>query len=177
MSDAQTKPWSDNPNAPKIPYDLYFAEKASFAGTLIASILYGTPKPPRLDARLSMLSSFALGTLVVLFFQCIAALLGSVNRKREGIKWGLVCYTVVMFSCATVVIGTAQNITSISFIDNREFPGIEGVFPPGPLGYQSMTCSKAPGIAPNLTTLLNYWLADGLLVGFYLIFAFARPGV
>ena len=46
MSDAQPKSWSDNPNAPKIPYDLYFAEKASLAGTLIAAVLYGMPKIP-----------------------------------------------------------------------------------------------------------------------------------
>jgi len=41
MSDQ--KPWSDNPNAPQIPYDLYFWEKAAFAGELIAAIFYGLP--------------------------------------------------------------------------------------------------------------------------------------
>ena len=58
MSNIQRKPWSDNPNAPKIPYDLYYAEKAYFAGILIASILYGvymrdpeTPSPARLLNR------------------------------------------------------------------------------------------------------------------------------
>ena len=101
----------------------------------------------------------------MLFFQCMAALLSPANRRRECIEWGLVFYATALFSCATVVIGTAQNIASISFIDNREFPG-DGAFPSGPLGYQSMICSKAPGIAPNLATLLSYWLADGLLVRF-----------
>jgi len=42
MSDEQ--PWSDNPNAPQIPYDLYFGEKANFAGILVGAILYGTRK-------------------------------------------------------------------------------------------------------------------------------------
>ena len=42
--DMQHPPWSDNPNAPKIPYHLYFDEKASFAGSLVASIIYGTSK-------------------------------------------------------------------------------------------------------------------------------------
>ena len=116
-----------------------------------------------LRVRLSVLNLFVLGILVVLFFRCMAALLSSANRKREGVEWGLVFYSMALFSCATVVIGTAQNIASISFIDNREFPG-DSVFPSGPLGYQSMICSKAPGIAPNLTTLLSYWLADGLMV-------------
>ena len=43
MSDAWqvTNPWSDNPNAPKIPLYLYTQEKSYFAGMLIASILYG----------------------------------------------------------------------------------------------------------------------------------------
>jgi hypothetical protein len=34
-------PWSNNPNAPQIPYSLYFAEKANFAGLLIGAIFYG----------------------------------------------------------------------------------------------------------------------------------------
>jgi len=96
----------------------------------------------------------------------MAALLNPVNRKLGGAKWGLICYTTVMFSSATVALGTGLNIGSISFIDNRNFPGIEGSFPPGPLGYQAMTCSGTPGIAPAFAFLLNYWLADGLLVNF-----------
>jgi len=42
MSESQEPPWSNNPNAPKIPYSLYLEEKADFAGMLIASVLYGT---------------------------------------------------------------------------------------------------------------------------------------
>ena len=44
MWDTQHRPWSDNPNAPKISYHLYFDEKAHFAGSLVNSILYGMPK-------------------------------------------------------------------------------------------------------------------------------------
>jgi len=51
MSGFQGKPWSDNPNAPKIPPFLYHAEKAYFAGTPTGAILYGTceahPHPTR----------------------------------------------------------------------------------------------------------------------------------
>ena len=100
----------------------------------------------------------------MLFFQCMTALLNPANRKRDGSKWGLACYTVAMFSCVTVVTATSQNIASLSFIDNREFPGVEGLFPPGPTGYQAKTCSGASGIAPGLGALLNSLLADGLLV-------------
>ena len=46
MWDSQHKPRSDNPNAPNIPYHLYFDEKTDFSGALVASILYGTSKAP-----------------------------------------------------------------------------------------------------------------------------------
>jgi len=177
MSDTEQKPWSDNPNAPKIPYDVYFSEKAVFAGLLISAVLYGMSNAPYLRVRLSVFNRFVLGVLVVLFFQCMAALLDPANRKREGIKWGLVCYTVVMFACATLVTGTTQNISSLSFINNREFPGIEGSFPPGPVGYQAMSCSGPPSIAPDIGFLLNYWLADALLVSRLFDPALTRPGV
>ena len=103
----------------------------------------------------------------MVFFQCMAALLSPVDRRRGGIKWVHVSYTVLMFSLATVYTATNLNVQSISFINNREFPGVEGVFPPGPLGYlwfnSRMLCT-----VPNLMFLLNNWLADGLMVGFSL---------
>ena len=48
MSDPRERPWSDDPNAPKITYNLYFEEKAYLAGSFIASILYGKRKVPPL---------------------------------------------------------------------------------------------------------------------------------
>ena len=42
MSDSLIIPWSDNPNAPKIPYVLYYVEKVYFAGFVIGAIFYGT---------------------------------------------------------------------------------------------------------------------------------------
>ena len=177
MADAQQKSWSNNPNAPKISYDLYFAEKASLAGTLIATVLYGMSKTLRPRAHPTILNLFILGILVMLFFQCVASLLNPVKLKREGVKWGLVFYTVVMFSCATIVIWTANDIASVSFIDNREFPGVEGVSSPGPLGYQRTICSGVAGIAPIFVSSLSYWLADGLLVGRLFDPAPIYPGV
>ena len=38
--DIPTKPWSDNPNAPKIPYSLYFQEKVTFARDFVGPILW-----------------------------------------------------------------------------------------------------------------------------------------
>jgi len=165
MSETQLKPWSDNPYAPKIPYIIYSSEKTGLAGIFVASILYGKSYTPPPSIRLYVINSFVLGTLVVLFFQCMTALLDPINRKRDGIKWGLVCYTVVMFSCATLATGTAQNLISHCFIDNREFPGFLDIMPPGPIGYQWFIYSKPLSIVPNFASLSNYWLADGFLVG------------
>ena len=100
----------------------------------------------------------------MVFFQCMAALLNPVDRRRGGIKWGHVSYTVLMFSIATVYTATNLNVQSVSFIDNREFPGVEGVLPPGPLGYLWFN-SRVLCTVPNLMFLLNNWLADGLMVG------------
>ena len=163
MSDS---PWSNNPFAPKIPYDVYFGEKTSLAGAIVGGMFYGTSTymPPSLP----LLTLFAvLGGLVVLFFQCMAALFSPINRRRQGgVKRGLVIYTVAMFSFATVYTGLNTDIQSVSLIDNREFPGIGDTIPPGPLGYQMYIYSKPITIIPNLMFLLNNWMADGLLVGF-----------
>ena len=94
----------------------------------------------------------------------MAALLDPVNRRRQGIKWGPVSYTTLMFSLVTVYTATNLNAQSVSFIDNRAFPGIEGVLPPGPLGYLWYN-SRVFCTVPNLMSLLNNWLADGLMVG------------
>ena len=93
----------------------------------------------------------------------MAALLDPVHRKGRT-KWGLVSYTVVMFSLVTVLTAMFAHIQSISYIDNRDFPGIEGVVPPGPLGYKTTLFPSALGIIPNVTFNLSNWLADGLLV-------------
>ena len=55
------------------------------------------------------------------------------------------------------------NIQSISYIDNREFPGNDDV-PPGPLGYQWFIHNQAISIVPNIMFILNSWLAAGFLV-------------
>jgi len=95
----------------------------------------------------------------------MGALINPANRRRQGVKWGLVSYTAIMFSFVTIFTAMNLNIQSISYIDNREFPGVENVLPPGPLGYQWFLYSDALTIVPNLMFLLNNWMADGLLVG------------
>ena len=164
MYDSQQKPWSDNPNAPKIPYHLYVQEKASFAGNMIGSILYGTP---HLHVHLSVLTlsvRLVLGVLIVLSFKCIAALFDPDNRRRNSMKWGLVPYTVITFSVSTAVTAIQLNVLSLRHIDNREFPGVRDALPPGPLGYQSSIFSGVLPVVDNLLFFVNGWLADGLLV-------------
>ena len=102
--------------------------------------------------------------LVVLFFKCIVALLDPAHRRGGGIKWGLVSYTVAMFSLATLCTAMNLHLQSISYIDNREFASEEGLYP-GPIGYFDSLYSDVLNVVPNVALCLNNWLADGFLVG------------
>jgi len=102
--------------------------------------------------------------LIVLLFKCMATLFSPGYRRGEGIKWGLVSYTVVMFSLVTIVTAMNLHITSIGFIGNREFTGVKGVLAPGPMGYMMSNYFEAINMIPNSAYLLNNWLADGFLV-------------
>ena len=155
----QDKPWSDNPNAPQITYRQYLTEKSWFAGGAVSSILYGI-WDPRLHVCLSVLTSFVrfmLGMLIMLFFKCMIALFNPVHRRSDRTKWGLVSYTLVTFSLATVLTAMNLYIQSISFIDNRDSPG-------GPHGYLQLRYYNVINVVPNAAFCVNNWLADGLLV-------------
>ena len=115
-------------------------------------------------SALTLFVRFILGIVVVLFFKCIAALFNPVYRGGERIKWGLVSYTAVAFSIVTVGTAVYLNTRSISYLNNREFPGVEGTLPPGPLAYQLFITPGAFGTVPLVSSTLNNWLADGLLV-------------
>ena len=153
MSDSQQTPWSNNPNAPKVSRSVYHYEKAYFAGFLISLVLYGMHKAP-LPIHPSIRAHSVLGIVVVLFFRCIAALLNPIHRREERITWGLVSYAVVMFLLVTVGNAVHPYLQSISFINNRDFPGIEGVVDPGPLVYQLFVAPKVLGIVPSVSFTL-----------------------
>ena len=76
----------------------------------------------------------------------------------------LIVHTTAMFSFVTIYTVMCLNLQFVSNIDNREFPGADVMFPPGPLGYQFLIYSEAISIVPIAMFLLNGWLADGLLV-------------
>lgn len=156
-------PWSDNPNAPKIPHGQYLVEKVYLAGNFIGAIFYGTltraiihPRSPR------CLIPHSIGIVIILFFQCIGALLNPIDRTKGGIKWGLVVHTVAMFSVLTINAAMSLDLYSISYIDNREFRAT-GRTPSGPYGYQWHIYSEAISIVPNVMLYLNTCLADGFL--------------
>lgn len=152
---------SDNPYAPNISHFWYIIEKLYFAGGIVSSVLYGRHEAPHrrvLPVVLSFFVLFIVGIVIVLFFQCMIALFNPIYRRGEGVKWGLVSYTAVMFSLATVSTAMNLDILSISYIDNREYPG-------GPYKFGlEMLGSKAINVVPNAAAFLSSWLADGLLV-------------
>ena len=113
----------------------------------------------------------------MVFLQCMAGLFDPVHRRGEPVKWGLVSYTVVMFSIITVITVMNFVIQSISYVDNRKFPGVEDLVPAGPYGY---LCSVLPftlNPVPDSMSVVNGWLADGLLVSSLFDPAFAHPSV
>lgn len=121
-------------------------------------------------SRLSLLTSVSvrltiLGTVILLFFQCMGALLDPINRMRGGIKWALVAHTVAMFSALTSGAAMGLNLDPIVYINNREFPGTT-LFAPGPIGYQRLIYSDAISVVPNALAFFNTWLADGFLVSY-----------
>ena len=131
-------------------------------------------RDPHLHFHLSVLTTlfvrFVLGMLIVLFFKCMTALFNPVNRRDEGIKWGFVSYTVIMFSLATVYTATKDHILSICYIDNRNFP--DG----GPWGYHESMSYSAIFVISRAAFNLNNWSADGLLVSFLFDVVVIRPG-
>ena len=94
----------------------------------------------------------------------MAALFNPVYRRGERVKWGLVSYTVAIFSSLAIHNAVVFNVQSICFVDNRNFSGGDGELPPGPLGYQLSTDSGALNMIAYITFFFNGWLADGLLV-------------
>ena len=112
----------------------------------------------------------------MLAFKCVAALINPAYHRREPIKWGLVIYTAVMLLFMTVQTAVGLHIQSISYIDSRNFPGIEGVISPGPIGYLVFVSDEAFNMVPWVMSFFNAWLADGLLVSFLNDVTLARQG-
>ena len=105
-----------------------------------------------------------LGIAVALFSQCIGALINPINTVGKGVRWWLVAHTVALFLFSTAGFTMNRYIVSTEYIDNRDFPGTNGM-PPGPIGYENTRFNIGP-FEDVYTVMfpLNQWLADGLLV-------------
>ena len=73
------------------------------------------------------------GIVVILFFQCLAALLNPTNGMKRWTRWGPVAHTAAMFLFLTLAAGARLGVYSVSYIDNLGFPG-DDEGPLGPLG-------------------------------------------
>ena len=73
-------------------------------------------------------------------------------------------HNAAMFSIVTICTVVNLDVQSISYVDSREFPGVDGVFPSGPIGYQGFIHSKGISFVATIMFILNNWSADGLLV-------------
>lgn len=107
----------------------------------------------------------------------MAALFNPVCCREGRIKWGLVSYTAVIFSLATILTTRNLDLLSILYINNREFPGVEGVLPAGPHGHEWVIEIDAFCTVLNITSTLSTWLAGGLLVNLLPYVVLIRPGV
>ena len=128
---------------------------------------------------LSVLTLFVrliLGIAIALFSKCMVALFDPIHRRGEPIKWGLVTYTVVMFSLVTIGTALQFDTQSVSYIDNRQFPGAGGIYPPGQTTYQDLIAFKPIAVIQNVTFILSNWLADGCLVSSLFDAVFTCPG-
>ena len=179
MSNSSGEPWLDGPSAPRIPYLVRPEEKTTFAGAFLGAISYGTSAHTPSPLSSPVFTQLRLlGIVIALFFQCMSALLDPINHARRDIKWSLVAHTILLFSCVTVFAGFQLLAPSISFIDNRGFPG-STVSLPGPIGYVSLLFEKPIFIVPGAFGFLSNWLTDGLLVSFtfHPIFQLSDAGV
>jgi hypothetical protein len=95
----------------------------------------------------------------------MGALLNYENRRTKPIKWGLVIQTAVMFMLLTASGWLYADYLMLCYIDKRQFPGVDGALPPGPLGCSLLT-NPIITVA-NLLFLLNQLLADGFLVSLF----------
>ena len=132
------------------------------SGGAVGGISYGilTHKPPCLCSS----CRFTLGVVIALFFECMTALLNPDNRMRRAVKWGFLIHTVVIFLSITISCAIEGTRRSNAYIDNREYPGVDNVFYPGPLGYRDFTGTGTVETIEYLAFPLNQWLIDGLLV-------------
>ncbi|KAL4261200.1 hypothetical protein AB1N83_006841, partial [Pleurotus pulmonarius] len=136
MSDPST---ADSPDVVSLlPPEILLLERADFVGVGMSQMLYGIT--------------------IVLFFQCMIALLN--QRQRHPIVTYnpfLAGYTFLLFSFNTVFVAMNMHNSRLAYIDHDDFPG-------GPALFTLSRYSTAIAVVPNAAFILSNWLADGLLL-------------
>ena len=89
--------------------------------------------------------------------------MGTLLQNDRIRQWGLVAHTVATFLFVTIFAILDLHVLSISYVDNREFPGLGSTIPAGPFGE---SVSNTIRIVPNIIFILNSWLTESLLVSF-----------
>jgi len=69
-----------------------------------------------------------------------------------------------MLGLATTFTALNVRLQQLAYIDNREFPGVPNLLPPGPIGWALSMYSKSWVIVANACFIIANWMADGLLV-------------
>jgi len=69
-----------------------------------------------------------------------------------------------MFCLVTIFTVMNARLQQLGYLDNRDFPGVPNVLPPGPIGWCFSMYSKPLVIIPNACFIIANWMADGLLV-------------
>jgi len=126
-----------NPNAPHLPADTLWFERAVLIGDCLSDICFGV--------------------LLVVFLLTTYALIWDPPRRDEKRNWTLISYTCVIFTVGIVFIGMNMHELQLMFIDNREFPG-------GPIAYELSHYSDADFVIANSCAIIAGWLADGFLL-------------
>jgi hypothetical protein len=165
MSYPSINPWPNNANAPRITHSEYLAEKVYFFGALIGAVGYGESVSVSVYPHSLFRLDLVTGIVIVLFLQCMGALLSPPNRIRGDVRRSLAVHAIAMLLLTTAATATYLSFHSAAYIDNRGFPGVVGEgLPPGPFTYQGLIYSEPKSLIIRVVFVLNTWLADGLLV-------------
>ncbi|KIJ63973.1 hypothetical protein HYDPIDRAFT_154930 [Hydnomerulius pinastri MD-312] len=125
-----------NPYSPQEPASILEIERDIFIGDSLSLLIYGVS--------------------LVLFVQCMVAFLKRTDVSSPN-RWGLMTYTLLMFSCSTIFVALDSTLFRNAFVDYRNYPG-------GPIGYSVATYDAPMSITANAFFMLANWLADGLLL-------------
>lgn len=119
-----------------------FAEKTWLQGMILMAVVYGVE--------------------LTLFTMCMQLLIQRMTRDNRTRTIILLVYIFVMFICGTLIIASDAQMTQLSFITERNFPG-------GPSAFETDEFSIPIDELGNVLISVSQWLADGLLASRHVI--------